>query len=181
MAIEIDVAIVFFFSKKKTAYEIMLSESQERMLIIVQKGREEEVRRIFEKWDLPWAEIGRVTDTGRMVARNNGTVVADIPARKLADEAPVYQRVAREPEWVKDVRAFTLANIPDTNDAAIALRTLLSWPTIASKNWVYRQYDQSVRAGTVVCPGSDAAVIRIKEDSLPDIVGQASRLPSAGE
>src|SRR5206468_4845301 len=124
-----------------TPYEIMLSESQERMWIIVQKGREEEVKRIFDKWDLPWAEIGRVTDTGRMVVRNNGAIVADIPAKKLADEAPVYQREAREPEYIKAVRAFTLAGTADTTDAAGDLKALLSWPTIASKNWVYRQYD----------------------------------------
>src|SRR6266850_6304548 len=112
----------------------MLSESQERMLIIVKKGREEEVKRIFDKWDLPWAEIGRVTDTGRMMVRNNGQVVADIPASKLADEAPVYQREAREPEYIKAVRAFSLAGIPDTQDPAAALKALLGWPTIASKN-----------------------------------------------
>src|SRR5207237_421631 len=148
-------------------YEIMLSESQERMLLIVQHGREEEVKRIFDKWDLPWAEIGQVTDTGRMMVRNNGQVVADIPAKKLADEAPVYQREAREHEYLKAVRAFTLAKVADTPDPAADLKALLSWPTIASKNWVYRQYDHMVRDGTVICPGSDAAVIRIKEDSLP--------------
>src|ERR1043166_8533452 len=131
-----------------TPYEIMLSESQERMLIIVQKGREDEVKRIFDKWDLPWAEIGRVTDTGRMVVRNNGRIVADIPAKKLADEAPVYQREYREPEYLKTVRAFTLANVPDTKDAAADLTSLVAWPTIASKNWIYRQYDHTVRDGT---------------------------------
>src|SRR2546430_2648534 len=159
-----------------TPYEIMLSESQERMLIIVQKGREAEVKRIFDKWDLPWAEIGQVTDTGRMVVRNNGQVVADIPAKKLADEAPIYQREAREPDYLKQVRAFTLENIPDVRDPAVALKALLSWPTIASKNWVYRQYDHMVRDGTIVAPGSDAAVIRIKEDSLPqDSNGESSK------
>src|SRR5512136_1722272 len=105
--IEIDLAKVPQRAPHMTPYEIMLSESQERMLIIVQKGREDEVKRIFDKWDLPWAEIGRVTDTGRMVVRNNGQVVADIPAKKLADEAPVYQREAREPDYLKSVRAFT--------------------------------------------------------------------------
>jgi phosphoribosylformylglycinamidine (FGAM) synthase-like enzyme len=80
-----------------SSYEIMLSESQERMLIIVHKGREEEVKRIFDKWDLPWSEIGTVTDTGHMVVKHHGKVVADIPARKIADESPVYQREAREP------------------------------------------------------------------------------------
>src|SRR5574340_953039 len=99
-----------------SSYEIMLSESQERMLIIVHKGREEEVKRIFDKWDLPWSEIGVVTDTGRMVVKHHGKVVADIPARKIADEAPVYQREAREPEYLKAVRAFTLNGVPDTSD-----------------------------------------------------------------
>src|SRR5271170_1742792 len=80
-----------------SSYEIMLSESQERMLIIVKAGREDEVKRIFDKWDLPWAEVGRVTETGRMVVKNNGIAVVDIPAKKLADEAPVYHREAREP------------------------------------------------------------------------------------
>jgi phosphoribosylformylglycinamidine synthase len=150
-----------------TSYEIMLSESQERMLIIVHKGREEEVKRIFDKWDLPWSEIGTVTDTGHMVVKHHGKVVADIAARKIADESPVYQREAREPEYLKEVRAFTLAGVPDTQDPLAHLKALLSWPTIASKNWVYRQYDHMVRDGSVVCPGSDAAVLRIKEDSLP--------------
>ena len=150
-----------------TSYEIMLSESQERMLIIVHKGREEEVKRIFDKWDLPWSEIGAVTDTGHMVVKHHGKVVADIPARKIADESPVYQREAREPGYLKEVRAFTLAGVPDTQDPLAHLKALLSWPTIASKNWVYRQYDHMVRDGSVVCPGSDAAVLRIKDDSLP--------------
>src|ERR1051326_3791270 len=165
--IEIDLSKVPQRAPNMTPYEIMLSESQERMLIIVHKGREEEVKRIFDKWDLPWAEIGFVTDSGRMVVKNHGQVVADIPARKLADEAPVYQREAREPEYLKAVRAFTLEGTSDTRDAVANLKTLVSWPTIASKNWVYRQYDHMVRDGTIISPGSDAAVIRIKEDSLP--------------
>src|SRR5438067_6515706 len=177
--IEIDLVKVPQRAPNMTPYEIMLSESQERMLIIVEKGREDEVKRIFDKWELPWAEIGFVTDTGRMVVRNNGQVVADIPAKKLADEAPVYQREAREPDYVKAVRAFTMEGIPDTKNAASDLKALLSWPTIASKNWVYRQYDLTVRDGTVVCPGSDAAVLRIKEDSLPAL-GQTGVHPSPG-
>ncbi|MGA2863407.1 MAG: phosphoribosylformylglycinamidine synthase subunit PurL [Verrucomicrobiota bacterium] len=172
--IEIDLAQVPQRAPNMTPYEIMLSESQERMLIIVQKGRENEVKRIFDKWDLPWAEIGRVTDTARMVVRHHGQVVADIPAKKLADEAPVYQPECREPAYLKAVRAFTLAGLPDTPDPARDLKTLLAWPTIASKNWVYRQYDQMVRDGTVVCPGSDAAVLRIKEDSLPPVKDNGS-------
>ena len=152
-----------------SSYEIMLSESQERMLIIVHKGREEEVKRIFDKWDLPWSEIGVVTDTGHMVVKHHGKIVADIPARKIADESPVYQREAKEPAYLKEVRAFNLSGVPDTQDPMADLKALLGWPTIASKNWVYRQYDHMVRDNTVVCPGSDAAVLRIKEDCLPAV------------
>jgi phosphoribosylformylglycinamidine synthase subunit PurL len=165
--IEIELTRVPQRAPNMTPYEIMLSESQERMLIIVHQGREDEVKRIFDKWDLPWAEIGRVTDTGRMVVRNHGQVVADIPARKLADQAPIYQREAREPGYLAAVRAFQLSSVPELQDAEGTLKALLSWPTIASKNWVYRQYDHMVRDGSAVCPGSDAAVLRIKEDSLP--------------
>jgi phosphoribosylformylglycinamidine synthase len=165
--IEIDLSKVPQRGKGMTPYEIMLSESQERMLIIVHKGREEEVKRIFDKWDLPWAEIGQVTDTGQMVVRNNGSLVANIPARKLADEAPVYQREAREPAYLAEARALNLDEIKETADSAAHLKRLLAWPSIASKNWVYRQFDHMVRDGTIVSPGSDAAVIRIKTDSLP--------------
>src|ERR1039458_8936067 len=165
--IEIELDKVPQRAPNMSSYEIMLSESQERMLIIIHKGREEEVKRIFDKWDLPWSEIGFVTDTGRMVVKQHGKVVADIPAKKIADESPVYQREAKEPEYLKAVRAFTLAGVPDTQAPLAHLKALLSWPTIASKNWVYRQYDHMVRDNTVVCPGSDAAVLRIKEDSLP--------------
>jgi phosphoribosylformylglycinamidine synthase len=150
-----------------SSYEIMLSESQERMLIIVHKGREEEVKRIFDKWDLPWSEIGFVTDTGRMVVKHHSRIVADIPARKIADESPVYQRGAKEPAYLKEVRSFRLGDLPETKDPLADLKALLAWPTIASKNWVYRQYDHMVRTNTVVCPGSDAAVLRIKKDSVP--------------
>ena len=165
--IEIELSKVPQRAPNMTPYEIMLSESQERMLIIVHAGREDEVKRIFDKWDLPWALIGHVTDTGRMVVKNNGAVVVDVPAKKLADEAPVYQRESREPAYLQAVRAFTLDGVPALPDAAAALDQLLAWPTIASKNWVYRQYDHMVRDGSVVCPGSDAAVVRIKGDSLP--------------
>jgi phosphoribosylformylglycinamidine synthase len=155
-------------------YEIMLSESQERMLIIVKAGREDEVKRIFDKWDLPWAQVGHVTNTGQMVVKFNGETVVNVPAKKLADEAPVYQREAREPEYLKKVREFSLASVTTTVDPAQALPRLLAWPTIASKNWVYRQYDHMVRDGSVVCPGSDAAVVRIKSDSVPGQNGTAT-------
>jgi phosphoribosylformylglycinamidine synthase II len=174
--IEIELDKVPQRAPNMSSYEIMLSESQERMLIVVHKGREEEVKRIFDKWDLPWSEIGIITDTGHMKVRHGGKLVVDIPAKKIADESPVYQREAVEPAYIADVKAFRLDGIPDTTYAphssnrshvSYALKKLLAWPSIASKNWVYRQYDHQVRAGSVVLPGSDAAVIRIKSDSLP--------------
>jgi phosphoribosylformylglycinamidine synthase len=165
--IEIELSKVPQRVPNMSSYEIMLSESQERMLIIVKKGHETEVKRIFEKWDLPWAEIGFVTDTGRMVVKHHGQIVADIPAKKIADESPVYQREAREPAYLAAVRAFRLDGIADTKSPMDDLKKLLAWPSIASKNWVYRQYDHQVRNNSVVCPGSDAAVLRIKADCVP--------------
>jgi len=165
--IEIELDKVPQRAPNMSSYEIMLSESQERMLIVVHKGREEEVKKIFDKWDLPWSEIGVVTDTGHMVVRHGGKVVADIPAKKIADESPIYHREAVEPAYLQAVRAFRLDGIPDATQPAEVLPKLLAFPSIASKNWVYRQYDHQVRDGSVVLPGSDAAVIRIKEDSLP--------------
>ncbi len=143
--IEIELDLVPQRTPNMTSYDLMLSESQERMLIIVHKGREEEVKRIFDKWDLPWSEIGFVTDTGRMVVRHGGKIVADIPAKKIADESPVYQRDSMEPEYLKEVRAFRLDGIADTKNPTDDLKQLLAWPSIASKNWVYRQYDHMVR------------------------------------
>ena len=165
--IEIELDKVPQRAPNMTSYETMLSESQERMLIVVQKGQEDLVKRIFDKWDLPWSEIGVVTDTGRMVVRHGGKIVVDVPAKKLTDEAPVYFREATEAAYMAGVRAFRLDGIADTQDAVGDLKKLLANHTIASKNWVYRQYDHMVRDGSVVCPGSDAAVIRIKGDSLP--------------
>jgi phosphoribosylformylglycinamidine synthase II len=165
--IEIELDKVPQRAPNMSSYEIMLSESQERMLIVVHKGREEEVKKIFDKWDLPWAEIGIVTDTGRMVVRHGGKVVVDVPAAKLADEAPVYQRESKEAAYMAGVRAFRLDGIADSKEPVGDLKKLLASHSIASKNWVYRQYDHMVRDGSIVCPGSDAAVIRIKGDSLP--------------
>src|SRR5688572_19985258 len=157
--VEIDLAKVPKREEGMSPYEIMLSESQERMLIIVQQGKEQVVRDIFEKWDLPYAEVGVVKDDGMMRVRNHGALAAEIPARKLADEAPVYAPET-EPRGVPaelDPALFTGA------DPREALLQLLAHPSIASKRWVYRQYDHTVRAGTVVPPGSDAAVFLIRE------------------
>jgi phosphoribosylformylglycinamidine (FGAM) synthase-like enzyme len=120
--IEIELDKVPQRAPNMSSYEIMLSESQERMLIVVHKGREEEVKRIFDKWDLPWSEIGIITDTGHMKVRHGGKLVVDIPARKIADESPVYQREAVEPAYLKDVRAFRLDGIADTATPAEDLK-----------------------------------------------------------
>jgi phosphoribosylformylglycinamidine synthase II len=159
--IEIDLAKVPKREPGMTPYEILLSESQERMLIIARRGRENVVREIFEKWDVPCAEIGRVTDDGMMRVRNNGSVVAEIPAKPLAEEAPLYSREAKAPSSVAAVYDRRLDDLPKIDNHE-ALRQLLQDPNIASKNWVYRQYDHTVRTGTVVKPGSDAAVFYVR-------------------
>ncbi len=159
--VEIDLAKVPQREPGMTPYETLLSESQERMLIIAHAGREAEVRGVFAKWDLPCAEIGRVTDDGVMRVLNHGKLVAEIPARPLAEEAPVYHREARAPEGFP-VAPLDLATVPEADPHA-ALLALLAHPTIASKNWVWRQYDHTVRAGSVVAPGSDAAVFLVRE------------------
>src|SRR5438309_3040413 len=160
--IEIDLAKVPKREPGMTSYEILLSESQERMLIIAKRGKENIVREIFAKWDVPCAEIGRVTDDGMMRVRSNGSVAAEIPAKPLAEEAPLYSRDAKPPSAAAGINDPSYDDLPkiDTHEA---LRRLLCDPTIASKNWVYRQYDHTVRTGTVVKPGSDAAVFYIRE------------------
>src|SRR5215468_3122143 len=163
--IEIDLAKVPRREPGMTPYEIMLSESQERMLIIAKRGQEDVVRQVFDKWDVPCAEIGRVTSDGIMRVRNNGTIAAEIPANALADEAPLYFREAKSPAVAASLRdapsSPTERRLQET-DVHESLRRLLCDPTIASKNWVYRQYDHTVRTGTVVKPGSDAAVFFVR-------------------
>jgi phosphoribosylformylglycinamidine synthase subunit PurL len=163
--IEIDLAKVPTREPGMTPYETMLSESQERMLIIAKRGREDVVRQVFAKWDVPCAEIGRVTSDGIMRVRNNGTIAAEIPAKALADEAPLYSREAKSPAVVasvRDARSSLAERRLHEIDLHESLRLLLRDPTIASKNWVYRQYDHTVRTGTVVKPGSDAAVFFVR-------------------
>jgi len=160
--VEIDVSLVPQRETGMTPYEIMLSESQERMLLVVKKGRESEVERIFEKWDLHAAHIGDVTTDGRMRVKDHGEVVAEIPNTALTDDAPVYQRPMAEPEYLKDARQLDLASLPAPPPPAQVLRRLLASPGIASKRWVYRQYDHMVRTNTLVLPGMGAGVIRVK-------------------
>lgn len=157
--VEIDVRLVPQRESGMTPYEILLSESQERMLVIVKKGQEARVREIFEKWDLPYACIGKVCDDGKMRVRESDSVVVDIPARALADEAPVYEREAASK---KAVLPLDLTTVPQA-DPLDVLPRLLSDPSLASKQWVWRQYDHTVRLGAAVPPGSDAAVFIVRE------------------
>ncbi len=144
-----------------TPYEILLSESQERMLLVAARGREEEVRRVFAKWELDAVEIGRVTEGGHLTARLNGDVVAHVPVELLA-EAPKYRKPTAEPAWLAERRAFDPLALPEPADYTTTLAELLAAPTIASKEWAFRQYDQQVGINTLVLPGSDAAVLRVK-------------------
>jgi phosphoribosylformylglycinamidine synthase subunit PurL len=145
-----------------TPYEIMLSESQERMLLVAARGREDEVRAIFAKWELDAVEIGTVTGDGMLRVRFHGAVVAEVPVRALADEAPVYEKPTARPAWQDALAAFDPLALPASPGAADSLLTLLGSPGIASKEWVYRQYDQQVGINSLVLPGSDAGVLRIK-------------------
>src|SRR6266480_4371156 len=159
--IEIDLAKVPKREPGMSPYEILLSESQERMLIIAKRGKESLVREVFEKWDVPCAEIGRVTDDGLMRVRNNSAIAAEIPAKALAEEAPLYSREARKPVAVAGIGDRGYNDLRKIDHRG-ALRQLLADPTIASKNWVYHQYDHTVRTGTIVKPGSDAAVFFVR-------------------
>jgi phosphoribosylformylglycinamidine synthase subunit PurL len=147
---------------KMTPYEIMLSESQERMLLVVKKGREAEVERIFDKWDLHAVRIGEVTTDGLMRVKNSGEIVAEIPTRSLTDDAPVYRRPMTEPAYLTEARQLDLAGLGSPLSARDAFMRLLGSPEIASKRWVYRQYDHMVRTNTLVMPGMGAGVVRVK-------------------
>jgi phosphoribosylformylglycinamidine synthase len=143
-------------------YEILLSESQERMLLVVERGREAEVQRIFRKWELDAVPIGRVTADGILRARMRGEVVAEVPVRALTDDAPVYDRPRARPGWLDRTGAFDPRTLPEPADPGAVLERLLAAPTIASKRNIWRQYDHMVGINTLVVPGSDAAVLRIK-------------------
>ena len=159
--VEIDVMHVPQRESGMTPYEIMLSESQERMLLVVKKGREAEVEAIFEKWDLHASHIGEVTTDGMMRVKDHGVVVAEIPNTALVDEAPVYDRPTRRPEYIDEVRALDVASLKPVAPQEALLRLLAS-PTIASKRWAYRQYDTMVRTNTVAAAGLTAGVVRVK-------------------
>ncbi|MGH9727657.1 MAG: phosphoribosylformylglycinamidine synthase subunit PurL [Candidatus Acidiferrales bacterium] len=163
MGIEIELARVPQRETGMTPYEIMLSESQERMLLVAERGREHQVFEVFRKWGLDAVEIGRVTEDGRLRLLENGNVVADIPAHAIAEEGPVYKRPiapAQSPESTAPLVKFSPAGA-DLNEN---FRKLLASPAIASKRWIFEQYDHMVRTNTRVGPGAgDAAIVRIKE------------------
>ncbi len=168
--IELDLTQVPRREPGMTAYEVMLSESQERMLLVAKAGKEEEVLKVCRKWDVDAAVVGRVTGDGFVRVRDEGpnkttVVVAEVPAKALADEGPRYQRPNAPPGFQELLQSLNLDALPDLplkQDPTELLLGLLASPTIASKAWVFRQFDHMVRTNTVVRPGSDAAVIRIK-------------------
>ena len=144
-----------------TPYQILLSESQERMLLVIARGREDEVRRVFAKWELDAVQIGEVTAGADLVVRHRGDEVARVPVEALA-EAPRYEKPHAAPAWLEELRAFDPLTLPEPADHGEALTALMGSPTIASKEWAYRQYDQQVGINTLVLPGSDATVLRVK-------------------
>jgi phosphoribosylformylglycinamidine synthase II len=156
--IEIEIDLVPQRESDMTPYEIMLSESQERMLLVAQKGREDEIYRVFEKWGLDATQIGTVTADGMLRVKHHGRIVAEIPNRALADRAPRYDRPRTKP-----LREAPLHG-PGIRSAGLAadLKKLLASPDLCSKRWIWQQYDYQVRTNTIAGPGADAAVIRIK-------------------
>ncbi len=155
--IDLDLDRVPQRESEMTAYEMMLSESQERMLMVLKPGRENVAEAIFRKWELDFAVIGKTTDTGRMIVRHKGGVVADIPVNALSDEAPVYQR----PYTPKSSQAQAPIEFNPGRDIAESLLKLLACPDLCSRRWIWEQYDYSVMTDTVQPPGGDAAVVRV--------------------
>ncbi len=145
-----------------TPYEVMLSESQERMLLVVQKGKQEVAEKIFRKWALDFAVIGEVTDSQRLKVIENGKPAVDLPIKPITNEAPLYRRPYKKPIYLRKVNKPKLSSLPIPNDMNAVLLRLISSPNLSNKRWIYEQYDYMVRTNTIVAPGSDAAIIRIK-------------------
>lgn len=160
--IEIDVSRVPLRETGMTPYEIMLSESQERMLAIVKPEKLAEVHRIVAKWGLDSTVIGTVTDDGLLRIKNGDKVIAQVPASALAADAPVVEASTLRPPYLDKVQQLKLEQIPEPQDYRSVFYRVLGSPNVASKEWVYRQYDHMVRTNTVILPGADAAVLRVK-------------------
>ena len=154
--IELDLDHVPQRETNMTAYDMMLSESQERMLAVLKPGREAEAERIFRKWELDFAVIGVTTDTHRLVVKHKGEVVADMPVGSLSDAAPVYER-----PFVKAAPRNDAVSYDATRPVMASLLKIMASPDMCSRRWVWEQYDQSVMADTVQTPGGDAAVVRV--------------------
>lgn len=145
-----------------TPYEMMLSESQERMLFVVEPQHEAQAKEIFDRWGIICAKVGKVTDDGRLRLFHQGQEVADMPVKALVDECPVYDKPSQEPAYFSENAAVDTAAYEEVTDLTGALEKVLASPTVASKEWVYNQYDYMVRTSTAVQPGSDAAVVTIR-------------------
>jgi len=163
VGITIDLSLVPQREQGMTPYEVMLSESQERMLLVVEKGREEEVLKVFEKWDLDAVVIGEVQKEPYLTVHENGTGVARIPNNVLADEAPLYDRPSRKPEYLETLPTWQHAQIPEPEDYNRLLIKMITSPHLANRRWVFQQYDHMVRTNTSCLPGSDSAVLRLKD------------------
>jgi phosphoribosylformylglycinamidine synthase subunit PurL len=144
-----------------TAYEMMLSESQERMLFVVEPQHEKQAKAIFERWGLQCPTVGKVTDDGRLKLFHQGELAGDMPVVALTDECPIYNKPSAEPEYYRANAAIDTTRYPEVTDLNGALEKVLASPTVASKEWVYNQYDYMVRTSTAVPPGSDAAVVLV--------------------
>jgi len=169
VGIEIDVRKVPAREEGMKSWEFLLSESQERMLVCVQKGRESEVEAIFDKWGLLSAVIGYVTDDGMVRVKDGDEVVANVPAHALADEAPLYNPASREPAYVAEHHAFDFSTLPEPKDWDDVLLKLLNSTNIGSREWIYRQYDHMVLLGTVIQPGGDAPLLRLRSAAEPGV------------
>jgi phosphoribosylformylglycinamidine synthase len=162
LGVEIDLDRVPRREERMSAYELMLSESQERMLIVAAAGREAEIEAVFRKWDLDVAVVGRVTADGLVTVRSGGEVVASIPARALTEEAPVYHRPMTRPGWQDQVQSLDLDGVKVPDDLSAVLVELMLSENHASREWVFHQYDHTIGSNTAAGPGGDAAVVRIK-------------------
>ncbi len=162
---EINLDLVPLRDKTMSSYEIMLSESQERMLVVIEKGMENFAKEIFKKWDLNCVQVGKVIKEEKIKVYHKNELVADVPAFELVlgGGAPVYLRNSKEPEYFKETRNLNPDDLKEPEDYNKVLLQLLSAPNISNKNWVYKQYDTQVRTNTVILPGGDASVIRIKK------------------
>ncbi|MCH8197466.1 MAG: phosphoribosylformylglycinamidine synthase subunit PurL, partial [Proteobacteria bacterium] len=158
VGVELDLDRVPTREAGMSAYEIMLSESQERMLMVLVPEKEDEAREIFTKWELDFAVVGQITDSGRMVVKQGGEVVADLPIAPLADAAPIYER-----PWDPAPEPPVIVRSDDSEPKSMtaALKTLLASPDLCSKKWIWEQYDHMVMGDTVQRPGGDAAVVRV--------------------